>query len=107
MTVKGTALWLVLATAALAQESPGDEIWQQSPEEIRLGIEAEHPVAQATLGRVLAWDEQTENGFTSKATHAAAWSETRRGLEGMIEYVAANTESIREQRTANGLENRN
>jgi hypothetical protein len=34
----------------------------------------------ATIDKVLAWDERTDNGFTSKATHAAALTDVRGGL---------------------------
>ena len=60
----------------------------------------------ATLDRVLAWDETTPNGFTSKRDHAAAWKRIRDGLGEMRRYVVENGDSIRAQRTANGLENR-
>ncbi len=65
------------------------------------------PALQATLERVLGWDEQTENGFTSRTKEAEAWKGTREGLGGLIEYIRANGDDIRTQRTANGLENRN
>ena len=61
----------------------------------------------ATLGRVLAWDEEKKNGFTSKKDHAAVWKKTRSGLAEMRSYVAKNGDSIRAQRKANGLDNRN
>lgn len=60
----------------------------------------------ATLDRVLAWDEKTENGFTSKRDHAAPWKRIRDGLDEMRRYVVENGDSIRAQRKANGLENR-
>jgi len=60
----------------------------------------------ATIDRVLAWDEATANGFTSKADHAAAWKEIRAGLGEMRRYVVENGDKIRAQRAANGLENR-
>jgi hypothetical protein len=61
---------------------------------------------RATLERVLAWDDQSPNGFTAKDRHQAAWNETRAGLRGLIEHIRDNAESIRRQRAANGLENR-
>jgi hypothetical protein len=61
---------------------------------------------RATLERVLGWDDRSPNGFTPKDRHALAWQETRAGLRGMIDHIRDNAESIRRQRTANGLENR-
>ena len=60
----------------------------------------------ATIDRVLAWDEQTDNGFTSKTAHAALWKDIRAGLLKLREYVEANAEAIRADRKQNGLENR-
>jgi len=60
----------------------------------------------ATLRRVLDWDATTENGDTSKVRFAEPWKQIRAGLAGMIDYIDQNGESIRKQRTANGLENR-
>lgn len=60
----------------------------------------------ATLDRVLAWDVKTPNGLTSKKDHAAAWKRIRDGLGEMRRYVVENGATIRAQRTANGLENR-
>ena len=61
----------------------------------------------ATLEKVLAWDEETANGFTSTKAHKAEWLKTRDGLKGMRKQVADNGDSIRAQRKANGLPNRN
>lgn len=60
----------------------------------------------ATFDRVLDWDEKTPNGFTSKTSSAKAWKDTREGLGGLRTYVAENGDTIRKQRTENGLENR-
>ncbi|MCB1009276.1 MAG: hypothetical protein KDB94_10315 [Acidobacteria bacterium] len=60
----------------------------------------------ATIDRVLAWDEATPNGYTSKTDHAEAWREIRGGLGEMRRYVVENGDKIRAQRAANGLENR-
>ena len=59
-----------------------------------------------TIDKVLAWDEQSSNGFTSKTANAAAWKEVRDGLAKMREYVQANGDQIRAERKKNGLENR-
>lgn len=64
------------------------------------------PQLMATIDKVLAWDEQTDNGFTSKASNAASWKDIRGGLVKMREYVQANGDKIRAQRKQNGLENR-
>ena len=59
-----------------------------------------------TLDSVLAWDQTTPNGFTSKEKNAQAWNDTRAGLRKLIEHIDQNADSIRKQRTANGLDNR-
>jgi hypothetical protein len=53
----------------------------------------------AAMQWALAWDAETENAVTSKSAHAA-------GLESLIAQVDSSRAEIREQRTANGLENR-
>lgn len=60
----------------------------------------------ATIDKVLAWDERTDNAFTSKTASAAAWKDVRGGLMKMREYVEANGDKIRADRKQNGLENR-
>lgn len=64
------------------------------------------PALEATLDKALAWDEQTDNGMTSKSAHAAEWKDVREGLGKMRDYIKANAEQIRAQRKQNGLENR-
>jgi hypothetical protein len=59
-----------------------------------------------TIDKVLDWDEKAANGFTTKAGHEAALKDVRDGLVKMREYVKANGDEIRAQRTQNGLENR-
>ena len=59
-----------------------------------------------TIDKVLAWDESTDNGFTSKSQHAAAWNSIRDGLRKMRAYVVKNGDAIRADRTKNGLPNR-
>ena len=61
----------------------------------------------ATLEKVLTWDEATANGFTSTKAHRAEWTKTREGLKGLRKQVMDNGDSIRAQRKANGLPNRN
>jgi hypothetical protein len=60
----------------------------------------------ATIDKVLAWDERTDNGFTSKTTNAAAWKDIRDGLGKMRAYVLQNREQIQAKRKQNGLDNR-
>jgi hypothetical protein len=60
----------------------------------------------ATIDKVLAWDERTDNAFTSKAAHGAALKDVRGGLIKMREYLTVNADQIRAQRKQNGLPNR-
>ena len=64
------------------------------------------PQLTATIDKVLAWDERTDNGFTSKSAHDAMWKDIRGGLIKMREYIDTNGDKIRAQRKQNGLENR-
>lgn len=54
----------------------------------------------------LDWDAATDNTVTSKTQHAELLQTTRKGLEDLIQRVDSSRDEIREQRTANGLENR-
>ena len=58
-----------------------------------------------TLERVLAWDEKTGNGFTSKTQHAADWKGVRSGLGQLLRTIEEQKEQIRRQRTQHGLPN--
>lgn len=60
----------------------------------------------AAMEWALAWDEANGNAVTSKSDHAAVLQEVRQGLEDLIAQVDSSRDEIREQRTANGLENR-
>lgn len=60
----------------------------------------------AAMQWALDWDEKADNPTTSKANHADALQEVRQGLESLIAQVDTSRDEIREQRTANGLENR-
>ena len=60
----------------------------------------------ATIDKVLAWDERSANGYTSKTTHAAALKGIRDGLGQMRTGIVENGDKIRAQRKQNGLENR-
>jgi hypothetical protein len=64
------------------------------------------PQLVATIDKVLAWDERTDNAFTSKTAHAAALKGIRDGLTGMRAQVLSRGDEIRAERTKNGLENR-
>jgi hypothetical protein len=59
-----------------------------------------------TIDKVLAWDEKTDNGFTSKTRNDAEWTSIRDGLRKMRAYVLQNGDAIRADRTKNGLPNR-
>ncbi len=61
---------------------------------------------ETTIDKVLTWDEETRNGFTSTKAHHAEWVKTRDGLNELRNYVIQNGDSIRAQRKANGLPNR-
>lgn len=58
------------------------------------------------MERALAWDEKTPNGFTSKEKFASELKQIRDGLGGLRDNIRDTAESIREQRKAQGLENR-
>jgi hypothetical protein len=60
----------------------------------------------AAMQWALDWDEATENNVTSKTEHAETLAEIRAGLQSLIEQVDTSRDEIREQRAANGLENR-
>lgn len=60
----------------------------------------------ATIGKVLTWDQETRNGFTSTKAHHDEWVKTRNGLTDLRNYLKQNGDSIRAQRKANGLQNR-
>ena len=55
------------------------------------------------IARVLAWDEKTVNGFTSKTTHAKILAETRAGLEKLSDHIEKNADTIRAQREQEGI----
>lgn len=64
------------------------------------------PALARTIGAVLDWDDETENGFTPKAECIDAIAVQRDGLEELKDYVEDNADEIRQQRKANGLPNR-
>ena len=64
------------------------------------------PNLAATLDKVLAWDEATTNGFTSKGDCADAVASQRAGLGDLRQYVVDNADDIRRAREKNGLPTR-
>jgi hypothetical protein len=60
----------------------------------------------ATIDKVLAWDERTANGFTSKTQYATALTDIRDGLTKLRAHIVENGDQIRAERKKNGLENR-
>lgn len=60
----------------------------------------------ASIGKVLDWDAETVNGFTSKTDCAEAIETTRTGLAGLRDEVLARQDEIRSEREKNGLPNR-
>ena len=62
------------------------------------------PKLAETIDRVMVWDAEHENGFTSKRANATMLEEIRIGLLGMKEMILKEQENIKAQRKANGLE---
>ena len=60
----------------------------------------------AILGRVLAWHAANDDPFTPKAQFPAAHMQVQAGLESFRAKVLADRDSIRAERTRNGLLNR-
>ncbi len=60
----------------------------------------------AAMQWALDWDAANDNNLTSKTEHVETLEQVRAGLEGLMEQVEDNRESIPEEREANGLENR-
>ena len=60
----------------------------------------------AAIDRALTWDEAHPDGFTPKDEFPDARAEIRKGLLSLREHLTQNSDQIREQRKANGLENR-
>lgn len=60
----------------------------------------------AAIDRALAWDAAHPNPLTPKDQHAAELARIRGGLQGLRDDIMASEQTIREQRKANGLENR-
>lgn len=60
----------------------------------------------AAMQWALDWDAANPNNVISKTEHADALEQVRTGLQGLMEQVEANRDTIPDERTANGLENR-
>ncbi|MHC1551297.1 hypothetical protein [Phyllobacterium sp. K27] len=58
------------------------------------------------MQQALNWDEQHENGFTSKTVYAEQWQQQRAGLVKLRNRVRGQADEIRDQRLKNGLQNR-
>src|SRR5688500_2512482 len=94
--------------AAAVSQAPADRAGDFSKltvEELKAGIEKQHPAAyyvlanklfkggaqdEAVYHKVLEWDEKTYNGYTTKTKHTAAWNSIRDGLRKMQAYVVQN-----------------
>lgn len=58
-----------------------------------------------TIDAVIAWDQQTPNGFAGD-NDCSAGEGILDGLEELKTYIVENADDIRAERAANGLENR-
>jgi hypothetical protein len=59
-----------------------------------------------TLGRVLAWDRDTPNAFTSKHEFSREWQAIRNGLAEFMMTIEQDADEIRHKREEAGLANR-
>lgn len=60
----------------------------------------------AKIDRVLKWDAETRNDFTSKGKYKAQWQETRSGLSSLRAMIERDADKVRQQRAKAGLPNR-
>ena len=60
----------------------------------------------AQIERVLKWDADTPNGFTSKDRHAKPWQDIRAGLASLRATIERDADKIRKTREKTGLPNR-
>ena len=65
------------------------------------------PALSKTIDAVLAWDSANPDSFTPPDRYAGVYNSTRNGLVQMRTQLLQQADSIRAQRKANGLENRN
>ena len=64
------------------------------------------PKLLQTIDEVIRWDEETPNGFFDKARAPEARQEIIEGLLELRRYIVDKADTIREERSNNGLENR-
>lgn len=55
---------------------------------------------------VIAWDQETPNGFAPDSDCTPAQQGVMAGLQDLRAYLADNAEDVRAQRAANGMDNR-
>lgn len=60
----------------------------------------------ATIDDAIAWHQENPDGFLGKQEHQQIYASLIAGLEDMRDDIAARKDEIRQQREANGLENR-
>jgi len=60
----------------------------------------------AAIDSALKWDQEHTNGFTSKVKFKSEYDSVRAGLQDMRKRLEADPGKVREQRKANGLDNR-
>ena len=64
------------------------------------------PVLLKTMGQALDWDESHRNGYTSKQQFKEQYDQVRNGLKQMRDEIVQKAAAIKQQRTQNGLDNR-
>ena len=64
------------------------------------------PQLANTFDKVLEWDKEQENFFTSKEQYPEQYQAVRAGLEDLRRYILENEAEIKRRREENGLENR-
>lgn len=96
-----------LPEAAQAQEKAVfTEMTRQLGGPINIWAFGDTEMLASTVDAVLAWDEKTPNGFTSKADYVEQWQTSRKGLAEFGTYVRENADKIRAERSKKGWENR-
>ena len=60
----------------------------------------------AQIERVLKWDAETGNDFTSKDKYKTQWQEVRSGLSSLRAMIERDADKMRQQREEAGLPNR-
>jgi hypothetical protein len=64
------------------------------------------PILVKTIGEALDWDDLHRNGYTSKQQFKEQYDRVRNGLKQMREEIVQKAAMIKQQRTQNGLDNR-